>query len=139
MGTASDAPAPVAAVAPPATPEPKRPWFLSFVLVFGMIATPLRCLAYIMGTPQTQGTPAWFGVLFELLGFYVMLSVWRWRRWAVWLWAANSVVTLGLGLADGDHKGAMQGAVQCAVLFFVVRPIWSNFRSTPKKTRPSPV
>lgn len=128
MGTASDAPSAPVAAAATAEPEPKRPRLLAFVLLFGMVAAPLRCLAYVIGTPQTQGTPAWFGIPYEALGFYVMLSVWRWRRWAVWVWAANTALTFALGLADGDRMSLIQGAVQGAILFFVVRPIWSSFR-----------
>ena len=129
MAASSEAPARAIEV-PTATVEPKRGWFLSMVLALGMLSAPLRVVAHVVGTEPARAitSSATIGIAIEVIGFVVVLGVWRWRKWAVLAWIAATCLALVSGVATGSNMDVAQGVIQGAIISFCVIPIWSSFR-----------
>lgn len=114
--------------------ERKKGGCLTAFLIFMLIANALGALGYFIGggairqlTPNIPGWAIITSGTLSLLNIIFALGIWKFKKWGFYGFGAVSVIAFVVNIISGTPVySALIGLVGIVILYFLVRPIWSQ-------------
>lgn len=116
----------------------KRPVFLTVWLILMALGYAYSLYSYTLGTAAVTsvfpGIPGWFFPVMALsavLGLVAVYLLWTWKKMGLYIVAGLSVLSAVVNFVVMGNLGGMSiifGLVGLAILYFAMRPAWSNFK-----------
>lgn len=114
--------------------ERKRGGCLTAWLVLILIANPLTAIYYLTSGSQVArvfpSMPGWVIpvlVVGAILNTIFGVGLWTWHKWGAYGLYASAAVALAINLTAGLGATAFLGAIGAVILYFLVRPVWTQF------------
>lgn len=108
----------------------KRGFWLSLALVImalhGIVGT---VLYYTIRTQEDLRSP-WiitFMVIHSLLNIIAAVGIWYWKKWALYIYAASTVIAMVAGLAGVGSWSIFYMFLPLVILGYMLRTKWDNF------------
>lgn len=100
---------------------------LGLIAAFSLSSTAnqLAAQGFAVNVPSWYG-PAWIvSIILSIAGAY---GTWTWKKWGIYLLAANLVFSTAISVAAGQGLSAIVGLIIAgAILWYLVRNKWAMF------------